>query len=58
MKKNGLLWSYFFEGLSKKGLYLAFNKNSSVQLVEKFKGAFLKLKRSGKYTELSNNFFK
>ena len=50
--------SFYFEKLSKKGLYMAFNKESSTQLVEKFQGAFLKMKENGKYAELRNAFFK
>ncbi|MBG08452.1 MAG: amino acid ABC transporter substrate-binding protein [Halobacteriovoraceae bacterium] len=50
--------SFFFENLSKKGLYMAFNKKSSIQLVKRFQGAFSKMKKNGKYDELRKAFFK
>ena len=43
---NILKRSYYFEALSKKGLYMAFNKKSSIELVNKFKRAFLKMKET------------
>ena len=50
--------SFYFESLSKKGLYMAFNKKSSLELVKKFQGAFSEMKKNGKYDELRNDFFK
>ena len=50
--------SFYFEALSKKGLYMAFNKRSSPELVKNFQGAFLKMKENGKFDELRNDFFK
>ena len=55
---NILKRSYYFETLSKKGLYMAFNKKSSIELVNKFQRAFLKMKENGKYEELRSSFFK
>ncbi len=50
--------SFYFDALSKQGLYMAFNKQSSPELVKKFQGAFLKMKENGKFDELRNAFFK
>ena len=49
---------YFFEEISKKGLYMAFNIKTPDSLYNKFKSGFKNIVKSGEYERLKGEFFK
>ena len=49
---------YKSEELSSEGLYMAFGRNSSLEIVKIFKKGLEKIKKSGKYDEIMGNYLK